>query len=211
MKQEIEKINRKVSNKVIKTIGVIADTHIPDRTSSLHPSIIPIFVENKVDIILHAGDICNQQVLDRLGKIAEVKAVRGNRDWFFEPALPMQMELEIMGIKILLAHGHASFWHYLEDKIDHTLRGYRFARYEKLFLKEHSQNLVFIFGHSHAPENRWVKDRLFFNPGSASMGWNKKVEPSIGLIDFLSDGEVNGRIIPLSGWEVRNHEWQECA
>jgi uncharacterized protein len=54
-------------------VGVISDTHgllRPEAAAALRG----------VDLILHAGDIGSPEVLDLLGRIAPVEAVRGNVD-----------------------------------------------------------------------------------------------------------------------------------
>ena len=56
------------------TLGVIADTHVPDRRPDLDPQILPIFLQAKVQTILHAGDVSSQKVLDQLSQIAPVLA-----------------------------------------------------------------------------------------------------------------------------------------
>ena len=88
------------------TLGLIADTHIPDRRSSLHPQILTAFKEAGVAAILHAGDICSPQVLERLETVAPVYAVRGNRDWVLLRHLPSTRLLEFGGIRVAMAHGH---------------------------------------------------------------------------------------------------------
>lgn len=192
-------------------IGVIADTHIPDRAATLHPGVLEIFKERKVGLILHAGDLCNRDVLIELEEIAEVKAVRGNRDFLIKPQLPMVQHLDISGIKILLAHGHANLRHYLIDKVDHSLLGYRLGRYENYFTENHPQYQVYVFGHSHAAENRWMNGRLFFNPGSASVAWRKDLPPSIGILEIRSGGQIKSEIIPLRGWTLHRRSWSTEA
>ncbi|HKR22636.1 MAG TPA: metallophosphoesterase family protein, partial [Pyrinomonadaceae bacterium] len=56
-----------------KLIGIISGTH-----GLVRPQAIDAL--NDVELILHAGDIGNQQVLDTLRQIAPVIAVRGNND-----------------------------------------------------------------------------------------------------------------------------------
>ena len=59
-------------------LGLLSDTHIPEAMSELWPQ---VFSELKdVDVILHAGDIHNYSLLDRLEKIAPVYAALGNGD-----------------------------------------------------------------------------------------------------------------------------------
>lgn len=188
-------------------IGVIADTHIPDRAIALHPGVLEIFRARKVGLILHAGDLCNREVLNQLEKIAEVKAVRGNRDFLIKPQLPKEHHLVLSGVNLLLAHGHANFLHYLEDKFDHSFRGYRVGRYEKYFIENFPQYQVYVFGHSHAAENSWIDGRLFFNPGSASVGWRKDQTPSIGILEITPGGELLAEIIPLRGWTLHHRRF----
>ena len=63
------------------TLGVVADTHVPDRARQINPDLLRVLRQAQVQAILHAGDVCSQVVLDQLGQIAPVYAVRGNRDW----------------------------------------------------------------------------------------------------------------------------------
>ncbi len=64
-------------------VGVVADTHVPDRAIDIHPALIPQLKAAGVQRILHAGDVCAPSVLEQLGEIGPVTAVRGNRDWLF--------------------------------------------------------------------------------------------------------------------------------
>ena len=54
-------------------IGVVSDTH-----AFFDPHLTELLAG--VDAILHAGDVGSQEVLDELGRIAKVHAVRGNID-----------------------------------------------------------------------------------------------------------------------------------
>ena len=53
-------------------IGVVSDTHVPDRAVALHPALLSELRRNKVDLILHAGDISTAGVLQELETIAPV-------------------------------------------------------------------------------------------------------------------------------------------
>ncbi|MBT5700037.1 MAG: YfcE family phosphodiesterase, partial [Gammaproteobacteria bacterium] len=57
-------------------IGLISDTHIPEAMPELWPHVFEAF--RGVECILHAGDIYDFSVLDRLEQIAPVYAARGN-------------------------------------------------------------------------------------------------------------------------------------
>ncbi len=54
-------------------IGVVSDTH------GFYDPRVPPMLEG-VEHILHAGDIGTGQILEQLGEIAPVTAVRGNND-----------------------------------------------------------------------------------------------------------------------------------
>jgi len=88
------------------TLGIIADTHVPDRVPQLNPRIFSIFREAGVQAILHAGDACSSDVLSQLGEIAPVHAVRGNRDSTRLAYLPRKLTLEFGGLTIGMMHGH---------------------------------------------------------------------------------------------------------
>jgi len=93
------------------TLGVVADTHVPDRARLLNPKVTDIFREAGVVAILHAGDICSPEILDQLGGIALVHAVQGNRDIWRLAHLPPQISLQFEGVNIGLTHGQAeSVW-----------------------------------------------------------------------------------------------------
>ncbi|HLE71679.1 MAG TPA: metallophosphoesterase family protein, partial [Vicinamibacteria bacterium] len=54
-------------------IGVISDTH-----NLLRPEVLTALKRSK--LIFHAGDVCRQEGLEELGRIAPIVAVRGNND-----------------------------------------------------------------------------------------------------------------------------------
>lgn len=131
-------------------IGVISDTHIPRRAKGLPQEVIDGF--QGVEMILHAGDIIDESVLEELEKIASVYAVHGNVD----PAelaekLPAKRIIEYKGFKIGLIHGHGSY-------------GSTLGRVMEAFEGEELDALV--YGHSHKPHNDRINGMLIFNPGS---------------------------------------------
>jgi predicted phosphodiesterase len=67
-------MGKKLESKDKYSIGVISDTHgrLPSGLSNAFKD---------VDLIIHAGDIGEETVLDKLSKIAPVAAVRGNMDF----------------------------------------------------------------------------------------------------------------------------------
>ncbi|HET9319040.1 MAG TPA: metallophosphoesterase family protein [Bryobacteraceae bacterium] len=117
-------------------VGVISDTH-----GYTDPKLGDLF--RHADYIIHAGDIGTPDVLDRLGKIAPILAVRGNVDR--DPrllTLPQQIMLSLAGFGVLVVHR-------VQDAIPDP------------------DTRVIISGHSHRPVNEWRDRILYLNPGAA--------------------------------------------
>jgi putative phosphoesterase len=120
-------------------IGVISDTH-----GLLRPQALRAL--RGVDAIVHAGDVGAPEVLEGLGAIARVIAVRGNNDrggW--ARALPETRTLTIGGARVHVVHDVK------ELAIDP---------------REAGVNVV-IAGHSHKPLVEEREGVLYLNPGSA--------------------------------------------
>jgi putative phosphoesterase len=179
-------------------IGVVSDSHIPDRASALPVQLLQELESHQVRLILHAGDISIGRVLDELKLIAPVYAVRGNRDFFLRNRVPMKKTFEINGVKFVLMHGHISFIGYWVDKVKHILVGYKRARYLQRLVISEPNAQVYVFGHSHQPENFRQDGKLFFNPGSVTFGESLKFQSSWGILRVFEDGTVKGEILPLN-------------
>src|SRR5512143_3359148 len=110
-------------------LGVLADTHVPDRVAQLDPDVIEVFQQAGVEAILHAGDVSVPEVLEQLGQVAPVYAVRGNRDIFRLYNLPLKVELNINGSSIGMTHGHGTFSRYIIDKLHRAVKGRLVERY----------------------------------------------------------------------------------
>jgi putative phosphoesterase len=179
------------------TLGVIADTHIPDRVRELHPNVIPFFREAEVDVILHAGDISVPKVIAELEQVAPVFAVRGNRDFLAFRNLSLTRRLTFSGVKIGLTHGHGSWVRYIWDRIYFLLFGYKHERILPHILATFPDEKVIVFGHGHLTLNQWRNGQLLFNPGSPTCPGKKNLSPSIGLLRICDRGEILGEIIYL--------------
>ncbi len=186
-------------------IGVIADTHIPDRVIEIHPDLLSTFQSAGVSHILHAGDISVNWVLSKLGEVAPVTAVRGNRD-IFAGRLKLVEQLNFNGVSVALMHGHGGLVPYLKDKVRFYQDGYQLDRYLDLLVRSAKASRIVVFGHTHHPVIYQYKGKLIFNPGSASFGPARRDPPTIGLLHFAA-GEVRPEIIQLRGWEIRERKW----
>jgi len=181
------------------TLGVIADTHIPDRAQEIPPAVFDVFTKADITAILHAGDICSPKVLQTLGDIAPVIAVRGNRDWFV-PGIPLHTRLQYEGVSIGLTHGHGNWWGYVLDKMNFVINGPRqFSYVENKVQQIFPDTDVVVFGHNHAPVNRNENGRLLFNPGSPNCPniFLQNAPQTVGLLHI--DGKtVQGEIIEIN-------------
>ena len=121
------------------TVGIISDTH-----GLLRPEVITSF--KGVDLILHAGDVGDPEVIDGLESIAPLVAVRGNMDYgSWADQLPVSKSLCIAKTNLFLIHD-----------LEWIERQFDLKRYQ-----------VIINGHTHRPLIEKQDNVLFFNPGSA--------------------------------------------
>lgn len=194
------------------TIGVLADTHVPDRKRRLHPDIIPLFEERNVQLILHAGDITIQSVLNQLEKVAPVMAVRGNQDVLMNQKIPIKQVITVGRVRIGMTHGHGNWRKYLRDKYEQLFEGPgKFSKWEqravKLFEKDDVD--VIVFGHNHEPLIRYPIDgKIIFNPGSAAKQVLPNKPPSIGFLTI--DGtKVTPEIVFLSDKKFGEEDEQD--
>ena len=169
------------------TLGVIADTHVPDRRRSLDPRVLETLRSRELQAILHAGDVSSPGVLAELEQIAPVYAVRGNRDWLWLRSLPSERIMTFAGVSIGMTHGHFGWFQYLLDRPYYTLHGYRHQRLLPRLLAKFPQTQVIVFGHGHLPLNEWIDGRLVFNPGSPHFPSEINIAPSLGFL-YLSGG-----------------------
>jgi len=181
----------------VATLGVIADTHIPDRIRKLPSRVLEIFQTAGVTGILHAGDICIPTVLEDLSQVAPVTAVRGNRDWLFRTVLPPKTTLVLFGVTLGLTHGHGGWANYFRDKMRYVALGYRFDHYYQILRRDFPDSQVIVYGHTHRAENRRINGQLIFNPGSACCPIGIRHPPSIGLLHFYPGQQVIGQIIKI--------------
>ncbi len=178
-------------------IGVIADTHIPDRVADLHPMILRIFREAQVSAILHAGDVSIPRVITELETIAPVYAVGGNRDMFYLRNLPNKIELNLEGISIGMTHGHGSFIRYTLDRMARTIEGRYAEKYLRRILHAFPQADVIVFGHLHVACNFHLQGKLIINPGTTSYPWPRNSPATFGLLHLERGKDPRGEIIEL--------------
>ncbi len=152
---------------VIARIGLISDTHgvLDDRVNTALAD---------VDAIVHAGDVCNDEVIYLLETIAPVTAVAGNCDGRGGSAfdLPFVARATFHGVRVLAIHDFSDLGP-IPDDVD-----------------------VVVCGHSHAPRNEWHGRVLVVNPGSASQR-RRMPSRSVGILEIAQDGTFAARIVML--------------
>lgn len=149
-------------------VGVISDTH-----GLVRPEAVDAL--RRVDLILHAGDVGNPEVLEALKGIAPVVAVRGNNDrgeW--AEGLPAREAVGVGAVSIYMLHDLK------EIGISPREAGFR----------------VVVSGHSHKPSVEERNGVLYVNPGSAGPR-RFSLPVSVALLR-VAGGEVQAQTIELS-------------
>jgi len=148
-------------------IGVISDTHGLMRQEALEAL-------QGSDLILHAGDVGSQDVIDELERIAPVYAVRGNMDggeW--AQRLPKTQWVEVGDITIYILHDL--------DRLD--------------LVPQASGISMIVSGHTHQPLGKKRSGVFYLNPGSA--GPRRFSKPVSLAVVHVEGREINARPIML--------------
>jgi putative phosphoesterase len=148
-------------------IGVISDTHGLLRAEALAAL-------EGCERILHAGDVGDAAILERLCAIAPLTAIRGNVDVNGVCAeLPETELIQLAGRSIYMLHDRQAL------DLDPVAAGIA----------------VVISGHSHHPAIQWHKGVLYFNPGSA--GPRRFSTPvSLGFLT-ITEAAIEPRVVDL--------------
>jgi putative phosphoesterase len=158
------------NNIATKIIGLISDTHIPLRATTLPKEIFTIF--QNVDYIIHAGDIVELTVIDELEQIAPVLAVHGNMDTpETKNALPELNSLKIIDKKIGVIHNPD-----ILSGIEHMRELTKTNKFD-----------VLVYGHTHNANIKWEEKTLYINPGSPTSPSSLLNKPSVALLKITND------------------------
>jgi len=160
-----------VSDPDAHVIGLISDTHGMVR-ASVHGALAG------VELILHAGDVGGDEILDELALIAPVIAVYGNTDGPGNPRLAESVERTIGGVRVHVSHGHE-----LGSPTPEKL----LARYTAD---------VIVYGHTHKQLVVRAGGRLVVNPGAAGAR-RFKLEPSVARL-MIARGVAEVELVALA-------------
>ncbi|MDY9922474.1 YfcE family phosphodiesterase [Methanobacterium sp.] len=158
-------------------IGVISDTHIPERTDHIPEIVFKVF--EGADLILHAGDLVSLEIKDQLEDVAPTICVQGNMDRYRGLDLPQRKKLNLEGTKIGLSHGEV------------------YPRGDTQQLQYIGLEMgveVLITGHTHWSFIKELPDMLLLNPGSPTVP--RLSDPSVMLIE-LEDGKLDANIVKI--------------
>jgi len=148
--------------------SIVSDTH--DNMKNFN-KVIDFLNREKVTIMLHCGDICNQETIDEATKSfkGEIKFVRGNGDFGLNDMLE-KMEVELGGKKIFFNH---------------------YPDIAKKMAESGKYDLVF-YGHTHKP---WVEQIGSPSAGSGRACWlanpgelaGQRFKPTFAIYDTKTD------------------------
>lgn len=151
--------------------GLISDTH-----GLLRPAVHQVFAG--VDLILHAGDVCGDDILHELQTIAPVYAVAGNCDPLGDPNLPLSFEQSFETLRLHMSHGHELG----RPAPEQLLRAYPDAD-------------IIVYGHTHKQLIFDLAGRIVINPGSAGAR-RFHLAPSVGIM-MIEDSRVTVELVEL--------------
>lgn len=158
-------------------ILVLSDTHIPRVAHDLPQAVYDAVKD--VDMIIHAGDFVEKEVLEKLRSLRPTTAVYGNMDSVkLRETLKPKEVIELPHCSIGLIHGYGA-----SNSLIETVR------------KEFGRVNAIVFGHSHNPVNIVRDGILFFNPGSPTDTIFAESN-TYGILE-IKDGKIEGKIINI--------------
>jgi putative phosphoesterase len=143
---------------------ILADTHLRPGRMTLPTPVLTLLAGGPdapgadgdgtgapVDVVLHAGDLVDPDVLALLSSYGcPVRAVLGNNDVQLSGRLPERLLLDLDGVSVAMVHDSGS----------------REGRARRLHRWFPTADLV-VFGHSHLPlDEPGIDGQRLFNPGS---------------------------------------------
>lgn len=160
-------MSEKLQSEEEAVVGVVADTH-----GILLPAALKVL--KSVDLIVHAGDVGNTEVMANLKSMAPVFAVRGNMDMIEGlRGLPETEVVEVGDALLYVIHDI--------NRLDIVPSKAGFD--------------AVIFGHLHYPSISEQSGVLFLNPGSAAQP-RRNYPPSLALL-HIRGNSVKAQIVSI--------------
>jgi len=163
-----------------RTVGLISDTHVPSRAREIPKQVFAIF--EKVDYIVHAGDLVDLSVIDELEQVAPVLAVYGNMDGpEIRGKLQKVNSFKVFDWRIGVTHDAGVFFGAGKMRDLASKNGFN----------------VLVYGHSHSSGMKWEGNTLFINPGSPTNPIPPFInKPTVALLR-ITQKEIIPRIIQI--------------
>jgi uncharacterized protein len=175
-------------------IGLISDTHIPEACEHLPAAVFDAF--SGVDLVMHAGDVYINRVLDELARIAPVIAAIGNGDEGLDghryklapdPRVRHAHLVEVEGVRIGLAHALPTPDETSQQVFENAMQRHFDGPVD-----------VLVMGHSHLEGVTRFGATLVVNPGSATLPRNLVDLPgTVAILEIATGGRVTAEIIRL--------------
>jgi putative phosphoesterase len=160
---------------------VISDTHMPLAASSL-PKVL-VDEAKSSDCCLHCGDFVDYSVCETLSGLTKVYGVCGNMDdETVSKKLPQKQVIKLEEVTVGLIHGGGN---------PRNLISY----INNAFSRKFAEIDIFVFGHSHKPEDLEIENKIYFNPGSVT---DKVFAPyrSYGILE-INGTKIKRRIVKI--------------
>ncbi|MEU6698323.1 YfcE family phosphodiesterase [Pseudonocardia sp. NPDC046786] len=159
----------------MSSLLLISDTHLPARAKDL-PGPVWAAVD-AADVVVHAGDWCAVDLLDRLEeRAARLVACWGNNDGDeLRARLPETARVTIDGVRVAVTHES----------------GARQGR-ERRALAAHPDTDLLVFGHSHIPWDSTAEGLRLLNPGSPT---DRRRMPTHTWMTLTLDGGRIGDVV----------------
>ncbi len=140
--------------------AIVSDTH--DNITNFNKA-INFLNDQKIETILHCGDICNQESINEAAKNfkGQIHFVRGNGDFNLDD-VPEKMELELGGKRIFFNH---------------------YPEIAKKAAESGKYDLVF-YGHTHRPWEEKIANCRLVNPGELA---GQRYKPCFAIYDTETD------------------------
>jgi putative phosphoesterase len=160
---------------------------MPERWAALPPALFAVL--HGVDLLLHAGDVGELWVLDRLSTMAPVVAVHGNDDTEeAQRELPYQQTIAVAGQRILLCHSH--YPDHASEMDSRRGDAWTPKLDRRVALGKRAGAAVVVFGHTHIPMTRRHQGVLLVNPGAiaSSSTFARQRVQTVALLFLRDDG-----------------------
>lgn len=152
-------------------IAIVSDTH--DNLANFNKA-IDFLNEQKIEVMLHCGDICNQETINEALKNfnGAIYVVRGNGDFDLHE-LPEKLELELGGSPLHQASADRSKKIFINHYPDIAKKAAESGKYDVVF-----------YGHTHRPWEEAIGTCRLVNPGELA---GQRYKPCFALYDTATD------------------------